>query len=243
LVRDRYDAGLATIFALLSSEEARTAYAPLVALQVFREQHVRWAELRDTMYYALESGQGIAAWLVVIPPGHPDLDSIPTTLSIDPTATINVARMKPQLLSPTWAGVALIHELSHLGDRALGLEPMMPTRKQFLEGELRAYALEMMALDLLTAGKFSAGLTATLEQWMPASVHEVIARVQPLDVGTEIALRLWAGIDPAESDAERLVRRGLYVVALVLAYIDSKGLSSDVVLSALDALLPFGGPQ
>ena len=132
------------------------------------------------------------------------------------------------------AGLFLTHELSHLADRVLKVEPPNPTRAQFLMGELRAYDLELMAADLVSAGRLRRGLDALLDDWQLESLERVTERCGRMEPRESASLNTAiSGGDP-QSAAEGRLRNGFFAAALVLRFSERNQLADGAVLNGLD---------
>jgi hypothetical protein len=65
-------------------------------------------------------------------------------------------------LSEQAAGAIFAHELRHAYDHAHGLQPVEATRREVIEGERRAYSLEIRLLDLANEGRISSAIETIL---------------------------------------------------------------------------------
>jgi hypothetical protein len=105
-----------------------------------------------------------------------------------------------------WAGALFFHELRHAYDQVTGIEKKSTSGSvEFLMGELRAYTLEINLLDRETAGAFSRK-TAEI-----ASSHDKQGWIM---IDFAMSRRLDQVFAPAKSENERIMRDGLFFVAL-----------------------------
>jgi len=179
-LRAIYDSGFAHVMAAVPDSAAEPGLWPLWALGRFKRNAVSWARLIGNGYYPLQEGPAAAGWLAIVPPGHRMLRSMPSGLALDPSPTIHVVRIRPDEVTPTWAGLFLVHEVMHLADRALGAEPPRPTRHQFLMSEFRAYELELLAADRLSAGRLRLALDIALDVTQPTSLQSLVSEARAL---------------------------------------------------------------
>ncbi len=219
-VRDRYDQAFLALTQGLPQQTAGTPLERLGIIAEFRRDWVRWAKLDGASYTALESARAGSAWMVVVPPGHPALDAMASTLEVraESGGRLHILLIKPQMVSQTWAAIFLVHELSHLLDRVTGLEPSEPTREQFLLGELRAYETELVAADFVSQGRISAAIRTLTDRWPSAALEEIPGLVNRLGEGDWRNLDSAMGAVPPESEAERGLRGGFYLVAAALIH-------------------------
>jgi len=235
--RALYDSGFNHIMAAVPDNAQSLGLSPLQGLGRFRTQRVAWAGMKGNAYYAIEPGRSDGGWLVIVPSGSDVLKSMKSTLEMDPGPTVAAVLIKQEKVSEVWAGLFLTHELSHLADRVLKVEPPNPTRAQFLMGELRAYDLELMGADLVSAGRLRQHLDAILDRWQLESVASVTERCVHLGPPELAALNdAVPGGDP-QSAAEARLRGGFFAAALVLRFSERNRLPDETVLDGLDRLL------
>lgn len=235
-LRNLYDRGFEQVIGSLMEGDS-AINRPLFELRRFRDESVGWAELRGSAFYALEDGYRSGGWLVVVPPGHDLLSRMQSTLQLDPNPQLNVILIKPEGVTELWAGLFLIHELSHLADRALGAESPEPDVEEYLMGELRAFGLEMMAANGVTRGDFYRRLDRVLDEWQAGSVEEFVHRVRSMTVADVEKISAPVLSELAASDAERRLRNGFYSVALLIRYAERKRLPDDELIRGLGLLM------
>src|SRR3989442_6149876 len=117
-IRAGYDSGFSQLIAALpaTARDRSTKLWLLWQLGQFRTQAVAWARLDGNRYLSVSQGPLMPAWLVVVPPGSEAFKRMPGTLQLDPTATILVAQMAPEPVTPTWAGVFLMRSEEHTSE-------------------------------------------------------------------------------------------------------------------------------
>lgn len=235
-LRNLYDRGFDQVIGSLIEGDS-AINRPLFELRRFRDESVGWAELRGSAFYALEDGYRSGGWLVVVPPGHDLLSRMQSTLQLDPNPQLNVILIKPERVTELWAGLFLIHELSHLADRALGAESPEPDVEEYLMGELRAFGLEMMAANGVTRGDFYRRLDRVLDEWQAGSVEEFVHRVRSMTVADVEKISAPVLSELAASDAEHRLRNGFYSAALLIRYAERNRLPDDELTRGLGLLM------
>lgn len=224
-LRQTFDVGLTQIFERIpdipSSEEDH-GMRSLRELKQFRRDRVRWAELQGDAIVSLEDGVIDNAWMIVIPSGHRLAKSQREMLQVNTTNPTNYLTIKSVAITPKWAGIGGSHEAQHLYDFATGREPRNPNRRQYLEGEERAYSTEMTAATLLSNGQFLGALDAVLTQQQLHDEASIVALRQDFPKLVTIARELDKCIteDKPLSGCESSIRLGFYIFALAFRKID-----------------------
>ena len=243
-IRLAYNRGFELLAQQIPNQSADSPYARLQQLKNFRQEWVRWAELKGSSYQALESGHSRGAWMVVVPPGHEVLKRMVATLEvrIESNPPLNVLLVKPESVSELWSGIVLSHELSHLMDRVYQTEPNNPTRQQFLEGELRAYEIEQLAASLLSQGALEKQMDRLLARWRPSSHEELADLFSDMPAADWDSLEAALASPTAESEAEMKLRGGFYMIALSLRFLAAQERGRESMLAMLGGLYPEGSP-
>jgi hypothetical protein len=155
-IRAANDAGFTAIASRVREKAipGRDSHRLLADLIRFREEEVGWAELDGLAIRSLVNGTP-AAWMAVIPPDH----SLATEQRMSYEATLDfgpfLLLIKPVLFTEEWAGLAQLHEATHLYDWARGIEPFNATQRRWARGEVRAHGVELEIFDLLTEGQYA----------------------------------------------------------------------------------------
>jgi len=166
-VRQRYDAGYERITQYVPSHIRRDQdpdMALLSDLKSFRKDAVRWAEMDGEAIRASEGGQMGMAWLIAIPSDHRVMNEQSELLSVPLHHAIHQLRIRPEDITEEWAGIGLLHELSHLRDFVLKIEPNNPNREQYISGEDRAYSAEICGADLLSEYRAAPAVLRLLDE-------------------------------------------------------------------------------
>lgn len=238
-VRLAYDRGFRQLADALPQQASDSPLVKVQQVKDFRQRWVRWAALDGRAYRALEGGYTNGAWLVVVPPGHDMLAQMVATLQVrlevDPPLTVLLIR--PELVSERWAGIFMVHELSHLRDRLYELEPLTPTREEFLQAEMRAYEVELLAASFLSQGEIERQMDALLVEWKPSSPEDLVERVRHISAADLSLLEAAMQGPPAASRAESTLRGGFYIMAFSLRYARTLANGQEVMLATIDRLL------
>ncbi len=134
-------------------------------LKHFRASSLRGATLKDNAIIGIEHCFAGTSWMVIVPPDHWKIAELKSPASVDVHHAMNIMHIKPVKMTREWAGLLTLHELQHLNDFVTGREPKNPNRKQYIEGEVRAYSSEMIAAEILTKGKFWRTLDAVCREY------------------------------------------------------------------------------
>jgi hypothetical protein len=180
-LRERYELGMNAVFDRAVQRSKDADVAPLLDLTRFRRDHVAWAASdADGMIRALDAGTDVQAYLVALAPDDPHARAQAQTLQVNWHQGFNgpILRLdiKPDRVSATWAGIFAIHELEHLYSMATGREVDPPKRRLYIEGEIRAYSVEITAADLVSDGRFREALRSEatrlkLDQWQQVAAN------------------------------------------------------------------------
>ena len=236
-VRSSYDRGFEIIAVALSQQSQNSIYAELEKLKNFRQEMIRWGELRGEVFYARESGPRKGALLVVVPQGHHVINEMISTLQTYATPKFRALLIKPEKITDQWAGIFLVHELSHLMDYCNGIEPDNATRKQFLEGEIRAHRLEFMAANLLSKGAIQKQIDALLIQWQLKSYDELFDKFKDSDFYKWYVLEEAMDSKAPASYNEAGLRNGFYITSTMLRYTDVHKLNEKELLKAFETIM------
>ncbi len=232
-VRSSFDRGYEIIAGLVGANRD-PRYAYVRELVSFRKAYVRWAEISGDAYRALEDGSVGGAWLVVVPRDNALNESMTAALQVNEGDDFIVLHIKQERISDQWAGLFLVHELSHLLDLLSGREPPNAPREQFLIGELRACAAELTAARLFSDGSFEAEIDLLLEKLKPASMEDLYRKLGETDAREFLPLdKALGGVNP-ESDVELSLRLGFYITTTCIRYAETS--KSKDLLTIFDKL-------
>lgn len=243
-----YDSGFARIANALPPGASRETSPlwPLWAIARFRLEAVGWAALEGERYVSAHTGPHPRAWLVVVPTETPAYGRMRGPLQIDPTTDLIVAQIAPEHVTMPWAGVFLAHYLSLLADYALGATARGRSTSAFYVSEARAYQIELMAADLVSAGAFRRTLDSVLAQASVRTADDLFQQLNDLYAAALTATRTLVSAEPPRSHDEETLRNGFVLVALVTRYCELKGIeptAAGPLYERLEASLRVGRPD
>jgi|GEM_PF-3381947 len=206
-------AGEETYAHCLQSMKILTKGSPqLTPFVGFFQKQSRLAKVVDGQILAEEAGtKGTNFWVLVLNEFEKSELNVSTTFQFDPTQDLFTIADVP--ISSVWMGMGCIHETVHAKDILDGTESRNASRQEFLAGELRAYQVELEAIDTFTQGAFSQTISGILQDKLYEQRGKFI-------IPNKDAQRSLDQLSPQpipQSTAERSVRDGFYVVALNFA--------------------------
>lgn len=221
-----YKNSIETIFTSAAAvTSGRTLDAqPVLAFKTLFDSMI-WAQIgNDHIVIALNSGNLGKSIFAILTPDNEELKIPGATLHASHNPKYNSVIIRPSPMSSKWAGVFLMHELSHVRELNKG--------QNFSRGktEFHAYRVEMQALNIVTDGKYFEALDAALSQLAIGSVEEFVAFIKnktdarKTSILSELEEKIAAFTDWPASPQEREMRHGLNTVALVLRFYENKGL-------------------
>jgi len=234
-IRAGYDSGFTKLIAALpaTARDRSTNLWLLWQLGQFRTQAVAWARLDGNRYLSINQGTLMPAWLVVVPPGSEALRRMRGTLQLDPTATILVAQMAPEPVTPTWAGVFLMHQLSLLASYVQGDTVGDSAAARI---DLQANYIELVAGDFVAQGRLLAAIDTIFARWEPQSPNEAVRRITTADRSLLLTLQATVSQESPRSKAEAELRGGFAVVAMVVRYCERHNLPANQCAALLQQI-------
>lgn len=234
-IRGIYEKGIEFIFNHIppQKEQEGLSVRLLRTLMEFKRRNVRWAELRDEGEKGfavialgseyLEAGIAGMGWLGVIPPTYPSIEK-EHVLAVDTRSSIQVLKIKPFPVTPEWAGIGLVHELSHLQDLTKGFEQKNPSREEYLRGEKEAYLREIAAVDIVSQDRLQSEVDTAIQNFNIQSVEDVVALSTNLDSYIPIAQQIdrEIGSPVPLSRTEINLRMGFYLFAIAFRLIEKQ---------------------
>lgn len=178
----------------------------------FFQERAKLAKVVDGEIFAEEGGEkGTHFWVIVLDEAEQAKYNVPVAFQFDQTQDLFYLPAAP--ISQPWMGLGCLHETVHAKDILEGKESRDASRQDFLAGEVRAYEMELAALDAFTEGRFTTTLQTILER-------QNYRRSGNLTVPNQAAQKALDNLFPQpepQSTAERSVRDGLYLIALNFA--------------------------
>jgi hypothetical protein len=133
--------------------------------------------------------------------------------------------------TPLWEAAVLGHELRHAYDHAMQIEPPNSAGRAFLEGEVRAYLLELEILDRATNGAYSRELDAILAERPSTSTGWLVTIP---DAAIERLHRLF---DPPRTEDERATRLGSFLILINFRLIEREHLPPSARAEAVQTVM------
>lgn len=216
-IRAAYDSGFAALMAIVptSVRDSSSSLRLLWQIGRFRKQAVAWARMDGNSYLAVSPGPRMPAWLAVVPPGSEALTRMHGTLQLDPTATILVAQMAPEPVTPTWGAVFLTQQLSLLASYVQG-DTLGDSATARID--LQAAYIEFVAGDFLAHGRLRTAIDTLFARWKPQSTSEAAHRIVRTDRSVLRALQATVSDEPARSRAEAELRGGFVATSMAVRF-------------------------
>ncbi len=185
-------------------------------LKDFRKTHARWAEIKGRNIRSLEDGRKNSAWMAVVSNDSEILqEQVHAALVRREPEGIMLMRILPIDFTKEWAGLIGIHELEHLENALTGKEPENPTKEQYVDGEIRAFSVEIAGADILSKGSFLRGIDAVIDGYNLSSIEDVIAaNNSPTILALAKNLDRYITSSPPLSRSEAGMRLAFYLVAV-----------------------------
>jgi hypothetical protein len=140
------------------------------------------------------------------------------------------------MVTDVWAGLLLVHFLSHLQDAMRGDPRTDLSHEQMLQGEVPIYWRELAAADLLAQGRLRPALDSLIGRWQPVSVLDLAERADTLDLTDVRYLNSTLPGDGALSEAELVDRASFFAPALLIRFAEGHQVPLPALLGALDHL-------
>lgn len=184
-----------------------------------------WGHLQDdgTMS-ALSNGSRSGVWVIVVDPGNPRLEQVGPTMTTVDESGITVIMVRPDLLTERWAGIFLIHEMSH------ALDHRDAPDKNGCALEFDAYRVERETFNRLTEARFDKILDAEITQQGYTSVGDLLRALnhpsQDEFAAVLDSIERKLSEPEALSAAEREMRDGFFLMSLVDRIGENRGLDT-----------------
>lgn len=221
---ETYRAGIARIMEIVP-DDPDVQPSPLRKLSEYKGiyKNLGWSRVaRDNTIYAMTPGHVPGYWVSFVELDHPGLKARGSTLHVELNKNNFVAVIvRPDKISERWAGIFLVHELSHakedLEKRSSGGEA----------SECNEYDLEKMMYNQITRNKFDGVLDEVLNAYSLSDVDELLGKgaVRISDYLHEIDHKM--DEDVGLSIAETEMRHGFYLMAMVLRLSERVGDDTD----------------
>jgi rhamnogalacturonyl hydrolase YesR len=106
--------------------------------------------------------------------------------------------------------------------------------------EFRAYELELLAADRLSAGRLRLALDIALDVTQPTSLQSLVSEARALAAAQHQAFATLISPERPNSSTEASLRAGFFAAALLLRYAERAGNRPETdpsILDAIDALM------
>lgn len=153
---------------------------------------------------------------------------------------VHALQIRPAEVTEVWAGLLLVHGLSHLQDVMRGALGPAPTRGQVLQGEVRAYSRMLAAADPVAGGRLRPAIESLIDRWHPSSIAALAERADTLELADVELLNRTLPADTAVSQAEFADRCSFFGVALLIRFAETHPMPLAELLSALDHVAAAG---
>lgn len=208
-----YKDGIQKIMATLPDvADENNPLFPLVIIRdrVYSKMSWGYIDVNGSMI-ALEDGSRSGSWVMFYKENHPALKQRNNTLSTMTQGSIVTVVVRPDLISERWAGIFMVHEMSHV------LERMYKTKIQPHESEYYAYTVEKIAYNYLSNGNLDKVLDEFLHRNNILN-HQALIELakQPENFKNKIKYEIDQPLDEKNSMSltENEMRSSFYLMAL-----------------------------
>lgn len=185
--------------------------------------HLFWGYIQaDGQIIAASDGHTEGLWILFLQPGHPSLSQDAPTLQTGQQANLTAVTVRPDRISPAFAGVFMAHELMH-GFNDLFADGDLPEAAEF-----NAYSVEKAAYNYRYNGRLDNVLDDLLDDNDIDTHDDFVAFTQADDDRLD---RLLRSVDkrlehgPAHSAAEDEMRMGFYLMSTSIRVGERSGTS------------------
>lgn len=173
--------------------------------------HLFWGYIQaDGQIIAATEGHADGLWILFLAPGHPALAEAGSTLQTGQQANLTAVTVRPDRVSPAFAGVFMAHELMH-GFNELFAQGALPEASEFT-----AYSVEKAAYNYRYSGRLDSVLDDLLDANDIENYDDLMAFSRASD---DRLFQFLRQVDkdlkhgPAHSPAEQEMRQGFYLMA------------------------------
>ena len=173
--------------------------------------HLYWGYIRpNNEIIAATEGDTNGLWVLFLEPGHRSLQQAGPTLQTGRQANLMAVTVRPDRISPAFAGVFMTHELMH-GFNEIFAEGALPEASEY-----NAYSVEKAAYNHRYNGRLNAVLDDLLDDRDIEDYDDFLALTRAEDEQLDrflLAVDDELGHGPAHSPAEQEMRLGFYLMA------------------------------
>lgn len=219
--KKQFDEGMQRIFAGAekgfaksdSSAEWTAALGQVERMRNFYAKDVGWGEERDGMIRSMESRGVPKSWCVALSPESPRCGPEGHILSVNKENGLLRLLIQPWQIDDRWAGLFMIHELTHMERMANGTY-VKGGATEYANEELIAYQTEYLTAMAMTEGKLERWLDAAIATHGVTGTDDIISRVPMLTLSQD--LDALSGCKPPKNPGDASLRGGFYTVAMAL---------------------------
>lgn len=225
-----YESGFNKVMAGVPDEPSQTGDLNnqlLAQIRNLKNYSMKWAYIDDeNVIRAFESaGPYTKAWFALyLSPRYTSDKTVPP-YAVSPRVQPLAIRIQPFEVTREWAGLFIIHEISHVMDQVLGLESADPSDQEYLSREVVAYRYETVAADQLSNRNFSRSLQKVLNECKITTTLQAAHFFRDISPCASRAFQELSDIispDQPKSEFERGLRKAFFTVALAFRIVDSK---------------------
>jgi hypothetical protein len=229
-VAARYDSAFAALVAVARTDTS--AFGWLLELARLKAERVGWAYERNGELRAITTIRR-EAYLVVVPVGDPAYARMGSIMETDHGASVRATRVKADTMAGAWAAIFLAFELSHIRDDLLQLlfEDSKPAL--FAASSRRAYGAEYLAARALGGRAVEQHMDSVLTAVAPESPKALAEGIRPVIQKSFDRFDALISSQKALTEREEQRRAGVYAVALLLRYAETRGMNDSDFAAAL----------
>ncbi|PTY36113.1 hypothetical protein BGP77_01995 [Saccharospirillum sp. MSK14-1] len=197
--------------------------------------HLFWGYIQaDGQIIAATDGHTDGLWILFLAEDHPSLSQPGPTLQTGQQANLMAVTVRPDRVSPAFAGVFMTHELMH-GFNELFAEGALPEASEF-----NAYSVEKAAYNYRYNGRLDKVLDELLDDNNIESYDDLVAFTRAEDDRLDqFLLKVDSDLNhgPAYSPQEQEMRMGFYLMATSIRVGERSGSSFFDSTARLNRLL------
>lgn len=227
-LKDVYENGFNKIMREVPDEPSQAGelnHQLLTQIRRLKDDSMKWAYIDDSdMLRALESaGPETKAWFALYLSQRSAANKPMPPYAVTPGIQPIAIRIQPFDVTPEWAGLFIVHEISHVLDQVRGLESDSPSTQEYLDREVVAYRYEMVAADELSKRNFTRSLHKVIKDCKfktPAEAVGIFKNNSPCANHAFQELSETISAERPKSEYERGLRKAFFSVALAFNIVD-----------------------
>jgi hypothetical protein len=239
--RKQFDEGFEELCALLPASVPKGNLLNGLKVMQDLKKNVLWAGIeKNDEYITLETGTP-CGFMVIVPPGNSLLKQHPNlSIKVDQAGDKTFLQLGPFPMSKPWAAIELMYGLSIIYARLQGIEPMNPTREQYLDAKIIAVENEVLAANVISKGRFLQAVPGLMQKLGIRRAQDIQNIGRNRRAGDVMYGVLDETIYPGKplSPTERNLRGGVYMnaMAVILAQEIANKTGVELVLAYRETL-------